>query len=63
MNSFKAHQDDLTSIIMLNLKEKNLCTCSVDRRLKIWSNTKEIICDTNINMSLPYKWKVEISNE
>ena len=49
--------------MLVNLKHKNYCTCSLDKRIKIWSSGGSLLCDVNVNLSLPYKWGLEMSNE
>ena len=38
--------------------KKYLLTASSDGHLKIWIN-RELICDTNLNMPLPYRWQLQ----
>ena len=47
---------------MIDLKDKNYSTCSLDKRIKIWERGGNLICDVNINLSLPYKWKLDTHN-
>ncbi|EAR87863.2 WD domain, G-beta repeat protein (macronuclear) [Tetrahymena thermophila SB210] len=55
-----AHKDILTSLKMINLKEPQLLTSSMDCFIKVWNkDTGDLKASLNINHPLPLMWNIE----
>ncbi|KAL4499692.1 hypothetical protein ABPG72_017232 [Tetrahymena utriculariae] len=55
-----AHKDILTQLKMINLKESQLLTSSMDCFIKVWNkDTGDLKASLNINHPLPLIWNIE----
>ena len=62
IKEFKAHNDSLSTLKIVNMSEKRLVSASLDSYIKIWTLEGDLLGSFNIKHPLPIMWNLDVDS-